>query len=70
MTLVANNNMNILDNYLYIENNRITFCEVCEKKRKNIKWFNNPLPFYEGNKYSICRKCEIVLVNSTQYLHK
>ena len=61
MSIQASNNINIkdtLNNYLYIENTRFSYCEVCEKKKKNVKWFNNPLPFYRYKKYSICKKCE------------
>ncbi len=61
MDIQASNNINIkdiLNNYLCIEKNRFSYCEVCDKKKKNVKWFDNPLPFYKNKKYSICRKCE------------
>jgi len=64
MSIQASNNINIediLNNYLCIENNRFSYCEVCHKKKKYVKWFNNPLPFYNYKKYSICKKCELNL---------
>jgi len=61
MTIHASNNIDIediLNNYHFIENTRFPFCEACEKKKKNVKWFDTPLPFYKYNTYSICKKCE------------
>jgi len=68
MSIQASDSINIetiLNNYFVIENNqyKLSFCEVCEKKRKFVKWFKNPLPMYKYTKYSICKKCEYNLKN-------
>ena len=47
--------------YLFIEK-KISFCECCDSKKRNVKWFKKCIKNM-SNKYSICNKCEKKYLN-------
>ena len=50
MSIQASNNINIkdtLNNYLYIENTRFSYCEVCEKKKRMLNGLIIHYPFID-----------------------
>ena len=69
MEVVADNKMDILNNYYTITTqDELSYCFVCKKRRRIVKWYLDPLPFYESECRSICGKCEFQLIHSGDYI--
>ena len=69
MALVADNKMDILDNYYHITTqDELSYCFICDRSRRIVKWYSDPLPFYESECKSICGKCEFQLIHSGDYI--
>ena len=69
MALVADNKMDILNNYYTITTqDELSYCFVCRKRTRIVKWYSDPLPFYESEYKSICGKCEFQLIHSGDYI--
>jgi C4-type Zn-finger protein len=69
MALVADNKIDVLNNYYTITTqDEISYCFVCRKRTRIVKWYLDPLPFYETECMSICERCEFKLIDSHDYI--